>query len=147
MIKIAESGVYIKGEINILSIIGEMLSEGLADDVGSFMTFVGIVKKVGKAEKEVSKVQMEAYEGPANNIIKKICEEIKEKYKLSIVKIFHFVGSFKIGEPLVLILVTGSSRTQTIPALEEAISRYKTEPFIYKKEIYVDGTQEWISGD
>lgn len=143
---VIDSGVYAKGTIEISSFINELLSEDSTKDVGAIMTFIGIVRETGKDEKKITRLEMEAYEEHASIKIRRICDEIKEKYKLSLVRIYHFVGIFEIGEPLVFVLVAGKSRNQTYPALREAVERYKTEPAVFKKEVYIDGSHSWISG-
>ncbi len=139
-----ESGVYDKGEIEIASVVGNLLSN-LPKDVGAVMIFIGAVREVGKDDKKVMRLEMESYNEHADLAIKKISNEIRDKYGLSLARIYHFKGSFKIGEPLVFVIVTGKSRKQTFPAIEEAIERYKKEPAMWKKEVYVDESWAWIS--
>lgn len=137
-------GVYKKGEVDVSSVIREALSE-VPSDVGAVMTFIGTVKDVGKDDKKVVGFEMDAYEEHASPTIRRICDELKEKYHLALVGIYHLVGTFEVGETLVFILVAGRSRHQTFPALQEAIERYKKEPAVFKKEVYVDGSHSWIS--
>ncbi|MCP8305115.1 MAG: molybdenum cofactor biosynthesis protein MoaE [archaeon] len=139
-----DSGIYNKGEMDMPS-VDDLLSE-LPKDSGAIMTFIGVVKEVGKDDKKVIGLEIESYDEYANFTIKNICDEIKEKYGLSLAKIYHFKGSFKVGEPLVLVIVAGRHRKQTFPALQEAIERYKKELAVWKKEFYVDGSEEWIGG-
>ncbi len=144
VVKMLDSGIYNKGEIDMPS-VDDLLSE-LPKDSGAIMTFIGVVKEVGKDGKKVIGLEIESYDEHANLTIKDICNEIKEKYGLSLAKIYHLKGSFKVGEPLVLVIVAGRHRKQTFQALQEAIERYKTELAVWKKEFYVDGSEEWISG-
>lgn len=139
-----ESGIYDKGEAEILSVIRSSLSN-LSKSTGAVMIFIGVVREVGKDDKKVAKLEIESYDDHADLAIKKISDEIKEKYSLSLAKIYHFKGSFNIGEPLVLVIVAGKSRKQAFPALQEAIERYKKEPAMWKKEVYIDGSWSWIS--
>lgn len=138
-------GVYNKEEINLLSIIAELNPSNLPEDVGAIMIFIGVVKAIGKDNKRVVKLEIESYKEHADVVIQKICEEVKEKYNVSFVKIYHLIGSFNIGEPLVFVIVASRSRKEAILALQEAIERYKKEPSLWKKEIYVNGTYSWIS--
>lgn len=142
-----ESGIYKKGEVELAHLIGNIISKDIPRDVGAVMIFMGITREIGKDDKKVLRIDMEAYEEQAVIKIRKICHEIKEKYNLSLVRIYHFVGSFGVGEPLVIILVAGKTRKQTFPALSEAIERYKKEPAVFKKEVYLNESYSWISGD
>jgi len=139
-----ESGVYDKGEIEIASVISDLLSN-LPKNAGAVMIFIGFVREVGKDDKKVIRLEIESYDEHADLAIKKISNEIRDKYGLSLARIYHFKGSFSIGEPLVLVIVTGKSRKQTFPALQEAIERYKKEAAMWKKEVYIDESWAWIS--
>ncbi|MGB9659060.1 MAG: molybdenum cofactor biosynthesis protein MoaE [Nitrososphaerales archaeon] len=139
-----ESGIYDKGKIEIASVISDLLSN-LPKDAGAVMLFIGVVREVGKGDKKVRRLEIESYDEHANSAIKKISDEIRNKYELSLARIYHFKGSFNVGEPLVLVIVVGKSRKQAYPALQEAIERYKKEPAMWKKEVYIDGSWAWIS--
>ncbi|MEM2872974.1 MAG: molybdenum cofactor biosynthesis protein MoaE [Nitrososphaerales archaeon] len=139
-----ESGIYDKEKIEIASVISDLLSN-LPKDAGAVMVFIGVVREVGKDDKKVRRLEIESYDEHANSAIKKISDEIRNKYELSLAKIYHFKGSFNVGEPLVLVIVVGKSRKQAYPALQEAIERYKKEPAMWKKEVYIDGSWAWIS--
>jgi len=139
-----ESGLYDKREIAISSVIVDLLSN-LPRNVGAVMIFIGVAREVGKDDKKVTRLEMESYDELADLAIKKISDEIKDRYGLSLARIYHFRGSFDIGEPLVFVIMAGKSREQTFPALKEAIERYKKEPAMWKKEVYVDESWAWIS--
>lgn len=138
-------GVYRKDKIDLAAIMKELLEAKQPEDVGAVLTFQGITRKSGEGDKVVSMIEMQSYEAPANKMIQKICAEVEKKYGVNSVLIYHLVGKFKVGEPLVFVIVTGKTRSKSIPALEEAIHRYKTEPALWKKEIYSDGASQWIS--
>ena len=138
-------GVYEKDKINLTTIMKELLEAKQPEDVGAVLTFQGITRRSGENDQVVKMIEMESYEEPANKMIQKICEEVEKKYSANLVLIYHLIGKFKVGEPLVLVVVTGKTRSKSIPALEEAIHRYKTEPALWKKEIYSDGSNQWIS--
>ncbi|MDW8045161.1 MAG: molybdenum cofactor biosynthesis protein MoaE [Nitrososphaerota archaeon] len=140
-----ESGVYNKEEVNIPLIMTKLISENLPEDVGAVMVFIGVAKAVGKNDKRVSRLEIESYEEHANVVIRKICEEVRDKYNVSFVKIYHLIGSFNVGEPLVYVIVASRSRKEAMQALKEAIERYKREATLWKKEIYVDGTFSWVT--
>ncbi|MGQ9718382.1 MAG: molybdenum cofactor biosynthesis protein MoaE [Nitrososphaerales archaeon] len=138
-----EPGVYDKGEVKLPSVMSDLLSN-LPIDAGAVMAFIGVAREIGEGDKKVIRVEIEAYDEHANRAIRKICDEVREKYKLSLARIYHLKGSFKIGEPMVFVVVAGRSRRQAYPALKEAIERYKKEPAMWKKEVYIDESWAWI---
>lgn len=140
-----ESGVYDKGAFDIPSLVKQLLSGGLPSEAGALATFTGITKLVGKGSKTVSKLEMQSYEEHANRVLRQIAQEVQAKYGVTFVGIYHFVGEFDVAEPVVFVAVAGVSRTEVFPALQEAVERYKREPALWKKEVYTDGTHEWIA--
>ncbi|MEM3670203.1 MAG: molybdenum cofactor biosynthesis protein MoaE [Thermoprotei archaeon] len=113
-------------------------------EAGAVVTFVGTVKAVSIEGKPVHSVVMEAYDNAATDAINLICAELVRKYHLNSVHIYHMVGEFFPGEPLVVIAVASKSRYEAYDAIKEAVDRYKSEPPIWKKEVYEDGTSKWI---
>ncbi|MFN7088895.1 MAG: molybdenum cofactor biosynthesis protein MoaE, partial [Candidatus Paceibacteria bacterium] len=108
---------------------------------GAAAFFVGIVKKHGRAGKAVENLVMESYVEHANKALNTICEEVRLEYGLQFVGVWHLVGMFALGEAVVMVAVAGESREQVFNGLRKAVERYKREPALFKKEVYVDGTE------
>lgn len=144
MYSMLEPGVYSKDEFNLVETVSEFLSRVSASD-GAVASFIGVVKSSSDLDKDVSEVEVESYVEHATPTIRKICEEVRAKYGVSCVLIYHLMGRFRVGEPLVLVLVSGRSRSIVFPALQEAVERYKREPALFKKEVFVDGASRWVS--
>lgn len=139
-----DAGVYSKDEFNVFNALTEFMRR-LTPDVGAVATFIGVAKSSSELGKEVTEVEVESYVEHATPTIQKICREVQEKHQAGCVLIYHLIGRFKVGEPLVLVLVSGRSRRNVFPALEEAVERYKREPALFKKEIFADGSSRWVS--
>lgn len=137
-------GVYKKGELNLLEILSKIDIIYSSGKDGAVTTYVGVARNISRDGKAVSYVEIEAYEENANIEISRICSEVAGKYGLSFVGIWHLTGKFIPGEPMVLVVVSGKGRGAVFEGTREAIERYKTEPAIFKKEVYIDGTHKWI---
>ncbi|MCS7136327.1 MAG: molybdenum cofactor biosynthesis protein MoaE [Nitrososphaerota archaeon] len=137
-------GVYEKEELDLWKLIPKVQDVLSSGGSGAVASFLGIVKSVGSNGKKVEYLEIEAYDRHANPTIQAICEETKKKFDLEFVGIWHLKGKFKVGEPLVLVVVAGKSRKEVFQALEEAVNRYKTEPALFKKEAYENGTYKWF---
>lgn len=139
-----ETGVYTKGSFEIPGLLQQIMSR-VPKEAGALATFTGVTKVGGKDNKAVSKLEMQSYEAHANKVLQKICAEVQTKFGVSLVKIYHFIGEFEIGEPIVFAVVAGVNRKEVFPALQEAVERYKREPALWKREFYADGSHEWIA--
>lgn len=139
-----ESGVYKKGEVDLLALIGDALV-ACKGEAGVAYYYLGIARSTSRFSAEsVKKVIIEAYKDYADSALKKICSELLNKYGLVGCMLYHLEGEFNPGEPMVLLVVCSRHRKEGLSALEEAIERYKKEPTIWKKEIYASGAQKWI---
>lgn len=114
--------------------------------IGAITTFTGIVREISDIEKKkVVEIEIEAWAEKANDSMKDIARRIGIAYKLLGVRIVHLEGNIKLGYPIVFIALASIHRKEAFDALEEIIHAYKNESPVWKKEIYVDGTSNWIT--
>lgn len=111
---------------------------------GALATYIGVARNTSRDGRTVCRVEIDTYEENANLEISKICRELTDKYGLSFIGIWHLTGCFTPGDPIVLVIASGRRRTAVLEGLKEAIERYKKEPAIFKKEVYIDNTHEWV---
>jgi molybdopterin synthase catalytic subunit len=139
------TGVYPKSKLNFSKIYANFLSE-LGENTGAATMFLGVARRESAdGRKKIKFLVMESYQTHANRALAKICSSIKKKYGLNSAIIVHALGSFKPGEPVVMVAVSSPRRDASFRALREAVERYKKEPAIFKKEIYEEGMSAWIS--
>lgn len=100
--------------------------------------FIGVVRGETLDGETVKKLELEAYEEKANEVLGTICKKLREREGVIDVQIHHFVGEFGVGEDLVYVVVAGAHRQNVFPVLEEAVERYKKESAIFKKEHVID---------
>ncbi|MCS4538700.1 MAG: molybdenum cofactor biosynthesis protein MoaE [Thaumarchaeota archaeon] len=137
-------GIHRKGKVNLLDALSYILKSNLSGEIGALLVFIGVARREGRGGKEVAKLEMESYKKHANKAILKICNEVKRKFKVHFVSIHHLVGQFRVGEPVVLVVVGGARKENVFLAMQESVKRYKKEPALFKKELYVDNSYAWI---
>jgi len=142
-------GVHAKGTLPLLKALKSVRENPDFNKAGALAVFIGVVRgEIARGEK-VEKLELEAYEEKANEIIAKICKDLKKENGIIDVQIHHFLGSFEVGEDLVYVLVAGSHRHNVFPVLKEAVERYKSDVPIFKKEYVTDKTGKmksyWVS--
>jgi len=138
------SRVVDKGAFDILKIIDEFLRKNSDGRSGAILIFIGIARRKGLHDKDVTKLLIESYREMANEKLNEISADLIKKYNLNDCLIVHAEGEFNIGEPLVFVGIAKQHRDNLFNAMSEAIVRYKTEPPLFKKEIYKNGSGEWI---
>jgi len=149
MQSVKSSGVHGKGELSLFDVLKNVRSNPRFHKAGGIGIFVGVVRGETLRGKKVRKLELEAYEEKANEVLDKICRDLRKKTGIIDVRIHHFLGEFDVGENLVYVVVAGAHRGNIFPVLEEAVERYKREVPIFKKEYVLgdDGKVEsyWVS--
>ena len=124
--------------IELAAVVAEVEDER----AGAIATFVGTVRAESRGRKVV-RLEYEAYEGMAENVLADLAEQLLERYDLCAVAITHRVGVCEIGEPSVAIAVSAPHRQDALAACKDAIDTLKETVPLWKKEVY-EGGEEWI---
>jgi molybdopterin synthase catalytic subunit len=128
------AGVHQKGTFSLLDMIDNVKNETNFKKAGAITLFIGVVRGQAEKAEKVQKLELEAYEEKANQVLMNICDQLRKKPGVIDVQIHHLLGEFSVGEDLVYVLVAGSHRENIFSVLEEAVERYKSEAPIFKKE-------------
>ncbi len=112
---------------------------------GAIVTFTGIVRDNSRGQ-PVTHLDYEAYAEMAVPQMRKIGDEIKERWPVARVAMAHRTGHLEIGEASVVIAVSCPHRAEAFEACKWAIDRLKESVPIWKKEHAADGTF-WIEGE
>jgi molybdopterin synthase catalytic subunit len=112
---------------------------------GAICTFTGVVRDSSRG-RSVTHLEYEAYAEMATAQMRKIADEIGEKWPEARVAMAHRTGRLEIGEPSVVVSVSSPHRAEAIAACKWGIDRLKETVPIWKKEHATDGTY-WIEGD
>ena len=119
-----------------------IMAEVADDGAGAIATFSGTARNRSR-DRNVLYLDYEAYEGMAEEMMEKLANDLKQKYDIKKIAIHHRTGRVGIGEPSVLIAVSGAHRADTLAACKEAIDTLKGDVPLWKKEVY-EGGEEWI---
>ncbi len=116
------------------------------DDAGAIVHFLGTVRNNTEG-REVSYLEYEAYLPMAEKKLAEIAQEIYKKWGLDRVAVIHRVGRLEIGEVSVAVAVASPHRKDAFEACHYAMNRLKQIVPIWKREVWVDGEEEWVEPD
>jgi molybdopterin synthase catalytic subunit/molybdopterin converting factor small subunit len=122
--------------------LGAVVSEVEDERAGAIATFLGTVRAESRGRR-VERLEYEAYEGMAEDVMAEIARALTERYELCKIAIAHRTGVCRIGEASVAIAVSAPHRQDALAACKEAIDALKSEVPLWKKEVY-EGGEEWI---
>lgn len=129
--------VHGKGTLSLKELIEKIKVNPDFQKAGAIAIFVGVVRGETSKGEKVQKLEIEAYDERANEVLANICQDLKSREGVVDVQIHHFVGEFSVGEDLVYVLVAGSHREDVFSVLRETVERYKKEAPIFKKEYVI----------
>jgi molybdopterin synthase catalytic subunit len=126
--------------------LGDVVRAVEAGDAGAIVHFLGVVRNNTEG-REVSYLEYEAYPPMAEKKMAEIAQEIHEKWGLDRIAMIHRVGRLEIGEVSVAVAVASPHRKEAFEACHYAMNRLKQIVPIWKREVWVDGEEEWVKPD
>lgn len=122
--------------------VNDIYSGVVAHSAGAVSLFVGTTRDHFEGKKVVQ-LEYEAFIPMAEKELKKICLDIRDKWKVENISIHHRLGVVPVGEASVAIAISSTHRSESLEAVHHAIDSLKKSVPIWKKEIYDKGTEEW----
>jgi molybdopterin synthase catalytic subunit len=111
---------------------------------GAIITFIGVVRDNSQG-KSVRYLEYEAYPEMAEQNLRELIAEVKERWSDVRVAIAHRIGKVKIGEASLVIAVAAPHRPEAYQASRYTIERIKAVLPVWKKEFATDG-ESWVEG-
>lgn len=114
------------------------------DPYGAVISFLGTTRSPNKGL-YVTHLEYEAYPAMAERVIQQIIAEMRERWVLGRVALWHRLGRVNPSEGSILIVVSSPHRPEAFEACLYAIERVKQILPVWKKEFLPDGSH-WIEG-
>jgi molybdopterin synthase catalytic subunit len=117
----------------------KVVNEAKTSGSGCVVTYVGLIRDNSHG-KPVLYVEYTDADGQAEAGLRKIAEEIKQKFPINSVAIYHRVGTLKVGDINFVVAISAAHRGEGFAASQYAVDRFKESLPTVKKETYTDGT-------
>ena len=114
-------------------------------DNGAVVTFLGVVRNNSRG-RTVSYLEYDAYAPMAIKVMSQIAEEVKARWPITDLGVWHRIGRLEIGDASLLVVVTSPHRKEAFEACHNAVDRIKEIVPVWKKEVWNDG-ESWVEGD
>jgi molybdopterin synthase catalytic subunit len=121
--------------------VGKFIEGAKSSGSGAIVTFIGIVRDDG-----IEGMELEAYHDVAERELVIIRDEAMKAFPLHSVDIIHRTGPLRVGDNIVLIVVSAGHRKEAFLGCEYVIDRLKQTVPIWKKEYVKDG-ERWVEGE
>jgi molybdopterin synthase catalytic subunit len=110
---------------------------------GAVCSFLGTVREL-TGDRRTSLLEYEAYPEMALAKLAKLENEARERWPILESALVHRVGRLDLGEISVIVAVSCPHRGDSFEACRWLIDRLKEEVPIWKREVWADGTEEWV---
>lgn len=125
--------------------VGATARRVVLPECGATVTLDGYAREWTKGRRTLYLVY-EAYEPMAMSELKRLGDQVHEKFDIAHIGIVHRTGRLDIGETSVVIAVGAPHRRAAFEACEWAIRELKRTVPIWKKEVFEDG-EIWVEGE
>ena len=109
---------------------------------GAVAVFVGVTRN-NTAGREVLFLEYEAYRPMADDQLRRVADEMRERWELQGVAIHHRLGRLEIGEASLVVAASSAHRQAAFEACHFSVDRIKQIVPIWKKEFFVGG-EVWV---
>jgi molybdopterin synthase catalytic subunit len=114
-----------------------------SNNAGAVCSFLGTVREM-TGDRRTASLDYEAYPGMALRKMKEIEAEARRRWPVIEAAIVHRVGHLELGDVSVVVAVSCPHRHQAFDACRWLIDTLKEVVPIWKKEVWADGTEEWV---
>jgi molybdopterin converting factor subunit 1 len=138
------------GEEEALGLTYEPLRAGFWTDwatlpsCGAVVSFLGTTRSPNRGQ-EVLRLDYEAYPTMAQRVLATIAQEMRQRWELGRIALWHRLGSVAPKEASVLVVVSAPHRTEAFAAARYGIDEIKKRLPVWKKEVKPDGSF-WVEG-
>ena len=113
------------------------------DGAGADVTFCGVVRDHDHG-RTVRALEYSSYPTAAQ-IIREVAEEIAADPAVIAVAVSHRIGQLDIGDIALVASVTAAHRKQAFESCARLVDEVKTRLPIWKRQVFDDGTDEWVN--
>jgi molybdopterin synthase catalytic subunit len=121
---------------------GALLALVLSPERGGVACFLGTVRNHHRG-REVVRLEYSAYGPMAEAECGRIVAEAESRWEVA-VALRHRVGELEIGDTAVAIAAASAHRDEAFLACRYVIEEVKRRVPIWKREVYADGSVEWV---
>jgi molybdopterin synthase catalytic subunit len=113
------------------------------DSCGAVVTFAGDVRN-HDGGKEVQVLTYEIHPSAAQEILR-ISQEVSMNFDVVKVAVAHRYGAIAIGQTAFAVAVSAHHRESAFDACQALVHAVKAELPIWKHQVFLDGSDEWVN--
>lgn len=120
-----------------------LIDQVRAPDRGGIAIFLGLVRDHHQG-KSVLGLDYSAYGPMAEAVTREIIREVESRESRVAVAVQHRIGALTIGDTAVAVVAAAAHRGAAFDACRYVIEELKKRVPVWKREMYVDGSVQWV---
>jgi molybdopterin synthase catalytic subunit len=123
--------------------VGEL--ERLVADAatGAVVSFAGVVRD-HDGGRAVTMIEYEAHPS-AQAVLEEVAADVAARTDVDALAVAHRVGPLRIGEAALVVAVSAAHRQEAFPAAALLVDEVKLRLPVWKRQVFADGTDEWVA--
>lgn len=114
-----------------------------AASAGAVVTFAGVVRDHDHG-RVVRELEYSAHPS-ATAVVAEVAAEVAARFKVDAVAVSHRVGVLPIGGVALAVAVSAAHRREAFEAASEVVELVKQRLPVWKRQVFADGTDEWVN--
>ena len=110
---------------------------------GAVVTFAGVVRD-HDGGRAVSGIEYVAHPS-AGQVLAEVVAEVAARCEVDAVAVSHRLGDLAIGDAALVVAVSGAHRQEAFAAAALMVDEVKHRLPVWKRQVFTDGTDEWVS--
>lgn len=124
--------------------LAEILQRVSGPGCGAVATFTGLVRELDHG-RHVTELEYVAHDS-ANRVIAEVARDVAaQHHDLLALAVVHRTGTLRIGEVAVVVAAAAAHRAAALAACAAAVEEVKTRLPVWKRQVFDDGTEEWVN--
>ncbi|MDO5672396.1 MAG: molybdenum cofactor biosynthesis protein MoaE [Actinomycetaceae bacterium] len=113
-----------------------------AQTSGALITFEGRIRNHDSG-RGVTGIEYSAHPD-AEGVLREIAEGVCARHPDCLVAVAHRVGILTVGDLAMCVAVSSAHRSQAFVAIQDLIDTVKAQLPVWKRQVFVDGSDEWV---
>ncbi len=106
---------------------------------GCVLCYIGLIREYSQG-KPVLSLEYEDSKGMAENRLREVASEVRQKWQLNNIAIIHRIGKLKVGDINIVVALASTHRHEAFAACQYVIDQFKQRMPTRKTETYQDGS-------
>ncbi len=110
---------------------------------GAVVSFSGVVRDHDR-DRGVHALEYHGHPA-AQTVLARVVGEVSERFPNCCVAVSHRIGMLSIGDAALVVAVSSAHRREAFDACSELVEQVKEHLPVWKRQVFADGTDEWVN--